>query len=295
MVLEIAGLLVFGFVVGAYGTLVGIGGGPLIVPFLMIFYQYVHVDIIATSLMVILFNVAAGSYFYYRQGRIDLVNGTKMGLVAIPGALLGTFITHFFTIDFLRIIFGLLLLGLGVYVFATSIVGAMKAQAATKRNRNEMDDDEDEIRLKKSEVSYNGQFEGLTKSVIRDSTGTKYVFWFNQKLALTISAIIGFIGPLIGIGGGVFHVPALTEILKFPTHIATATVHYVLLICVFFALIPYISMGAVHYGVAVPMGIGSIFGARLGAQLSRKYSSQTLFKLLSVGLFLLSLRLLFFP
>lgn len=293
MVLEILGLVCFGFVVGSYGTLVGIGGGPLIVPFLMIFYQYVPVDIIATSLMVILFNVLAGSYFYYRQGRIDLINGTKMGLVAIPGALIGSLITHYFTIGFLRVVFGLLLLGLGVYVFATAIVGAMKAQANKSNTIDELDDEAD---LKRSAAPRDaGRFEHLTKSVIRDATGQKYVIWFNQKLALIISAIIGFVGPLIGIGGGVFHVPAMTEVLKFPTHIATATVHYVLLICVFFALIPYISMGAVHYNVAIPMGIGTIFGARLGAQLSKKYSSETLFKLLSIGLFLLSIRLLFFP
>jgi uncharacterized membrane protein YfcA len=295
MVLEIAGLLVFGFIVGGYGTLVGIGGGPLIVPFLMLFYQYVPVDIIATSLMVILFNVVAGSYFYYRQGRIDIVSGTKMGLVAIPGALLGTLITHFFTIGFLRTVFGLLLLGLGVYVFATSIVGAAaKAQAKVARNRAALSD-EDDAEPQKPRDRFPDPNEKLTKRVMRDSAGQKYVFWFNEKMALIISAIVGFIGPLIGIGGGVFHVPAMTEILKFPTHIATATVHYVLLICVFFALIPYITMGAVHYDVAIPMGIGTIFGARLGAKLSAQYSSEVLFKLLSIGLFLLSIRLLFFP
>lgn len=291
---EIGGLLIFGFIVGAYGTLVGIGGGPLIVPFLMICYHFVPVDIIATSLMVILFNVVAGSYFYYRQGRIDLINGTKMGLVAIPGALLGTMITRYFTMVFLKTTFGLLLLGLGVYVFATSIIGAAKkAQAKIEQNLDDQNADEDDEIITPSKYS---DHKNLTKTVVRDSTGKKYVYWFNQKLALAISAFIGFIGPLIGIGGGVFHVPALTEILEFPTHIATATVHYVLLICVFFALIPYVSMGdVVHFNVAVPMGIGTIFGARLGAQLSQQYSSELLFKLLSIGLFVLSIRLLFFP
>jgi uncharacterized membrane protein YfcA len=293
MLFEIGGLLIFGFVVGGYGTLVGIGGGPLIVPLLMICYKFVPVDIIATSLMVILFNVLSGSYSYYRQGRIDLISGTKFGIAAIPGALLGTLITRYFTIDFLKILFGFLLLGLGVYVFATAIQGTSLKYRENKAGVRDGTDDGNRSPGKTAGQKF-GRPEQLTKRVIFDSQGVKYVYRFDERLGMIISAIIGFVGPLVGVGGGVFHVPAMTEILKFPTHVATATVHYVLLICVFFALIPYITMGAVHYAVAVPMGIGTVFGARLGARLSQQYNSRKLFKLLSLILFILSIQLLFF-
>lgn len=294
--LEISGLLVFGFIVGTYGTLIGIGGGPLHVPFLMLFYGMLSpVEIIATSLMAILFNVVSGSYCYWRQGKIDLISGTKFGIVAVPGALLATLITKYFTLRFLEILFGLLLLGLAVYVFFSALMGVAMLSSKNKRTvLEEADDDDTPPLANKTRYNY-GVPEKLTKRVIRDAYGNKYVYWFNEKMGLIISAIIGFIGPLIGIGGGVFHVPAMTEILKFPAHVATATAHYVLLICVVFALLPYISMGSVHYNLALPIGIGSVFGARLGAHLSRQVSGQALFKLLALGLVILSIRLLFFP
>jgi hypothetical protein len=243
--------------------------------------------------MVILFNVLSGSYCYYRQGRIDLVSGTKFGVAAIPGALLGTLITRYFTIDILKILFGFLLLGLGVYVFASAILGATSKNRKTRAGDKDEPDNEDRTQAKTIRQSFDRP-ERLTKRVLYDSLGVKYAYRFDEKLGMIISAVIGFVGPLIGVGGGVFHVPAMTEILKFPTHIATATVHYVLLLCVFFALIPYVTMGAVHYAVAIPMGIGTVFGARLGAKLSQQYNSEKLFKLLSIVLFILSIQLLFF-
>lgn len=293
---EITGLIVFGFFVGAYGTMVGIGGGPLIVPFLIICYKFTPVEIVATSLCVVLFNVFAGTISYYKQKRIDVITGTKFGIAAIPGALIGTSIPHLFTLRFLEIIFGVLLMALAIYLYASLL----------SSRRSKMDSAEisatDECMAggqpkPNGSTPYLGQqthAQGLTRRVILDSDGKRYEYLFNEKLGVIISAVIGFIAPTLGIGGGVIHVPFLSKVLNFPIHIATATAHYQLLICVLFAIIPYIIMDVVHFNIAIPMAFGVIFGAGLGANLSKKLSGEVLFSLLAFVLVILALRLLLY-
>lgn len=275
---EIIGLIIFGLGVGAYGTLVGIGGGPLIVPFLLICYDFEPEVIVATSLCVVFFNVISGSIAYARQGRIDIITGTKFGLATIPGALLGTLIPGFFTHQVLGIIFGLLILILAIYIITDPDIHSSKSVPLYKDSAKK-----DDLLSSK-----------LVERTIIDFEGREYVYRFNEKLGIGLSAGIGFIATMLGIGGGVIHVPMLKKILNFPVHIATATAHYKLAICATFGLIPYFCFGWINFKIAVPLGIGAIVGARIGAHFSKRTSGKKIFRLLAVALAILAIRLLFF-
>lgn len=275
---EVIGLILFGLAVGTYGTLVGIGGGPLIVPFLLICYDFEPEVIVATSLCVVFFNVISGSIAYAKQERIDIITGTKFGLATIPGALLGTLIPGFFTHESLGIIFGLLILILAIYILTDPDFHNSKSNLIRRNSVKEGD-----------LLSRN-----LVERTIIDAEGKKYVYRFNEKLGIGLSAVIGFIATMLGIGGGVIHVPMLKKILNFPVHIATATAHYKLAICATFGLIPYFCYGWVNFKIAVPLGIGAIAGARIGAHFSKRTSGKKIFRLLAVALFILAIRLLFF-
>lgn len=286
MMFEIFGLVIFGFFVGTYGTLIGIGGGPLIIPFLLLCYKLPPTNIVATSLCVVLFNVVSGSVAYYKQKRIDIITGTKFGIATIPGAILGTYIPQFFTSRFLGILFGILLFLLATYVLALAESDKMHNLESAMPHRSSS--------TAGCRGGDNPQPKNLMERTIIDAEGKKYVYRFNEKLGMALSAVIGFISTMLGIGGGVIHVPMLTKVLNFPVHIATATAHYKLFICALFGLIFYINMGYVKFGIAIPMSIGAICGARLGANISKKYSGRKIFRLLALTLFILAIRLLFY-
>lgn len=91
---EILGLLLLGLVVGSYGTLVGIGGGPLIVPMVATLYNYDTPTVIAVSTMVVFCNTLSGTVAYLREQRIDLVSATKFGLASVPGALISVMVIY---------------------------------------------------------------------------------------------------------------------------------------------------------------------------------------------------------
>ena len=114
---------------------------------------------------------------------------------------------------------------------------------------------------------------------------------------MAIAFGIGLIGGLLGIGGGIIHVPALTQFLGFPTHIATATSHFVVAITTFAAVVTHIVSGAFTEGVrrALVLSAGAVIGAQFGARLSHRISGALIVRLLAIGLVLVALRLLVAP
>ncbi len=284
--LEIIGLILIGLVVGAFGTMVGIGGGPFIVPLLIVLYKFTPLDVVATSLTVVLFNVLTGTLYYANQKRIDIKSGTKFGIIAIPGAFIGTFLPQFFTARFFELTFSILL-----FILAINLLVPVLNEFFLKKYKKISFIEsikilglnlQDKISIKK-----------IPQRIIIDSQGNKYKYRVNEKLGLFFSGIIGFISPIIGIGGGVIHMPLMTKILNFPVHIAAATCHYILLLSLPFSLIPYIAMEAVQWSIAIPLGIGTLFGARIGSLLSIKYSGKVILGLLGCAVVLLAIRLLF--
>jgi hypothetical protein len=86
-------LVGIGFGVGAFGTLVGAGGGFILTPILLLLYPHDSPrTITAISLAVVFFNASSGSIAYARQRRIDYRSGTVFALATLPGAVGGAFL-----------------------------------------------------------------------------------------------------------------------------------------------------------------------------------------------------------
>lgn len=116
---------------------------------------------------------------------------------------------------------------------------------------------------------------------------------YNRPLGFSLSAAAGYLAGLLGIGGGVIHVPVMTHILRFPAHVATATSSFIL---VFTALAgSLVHLGAGRYGdnwsVIIWLAAGVIFGSQVGARLSRRLHGSVLIRLLAIALALTGLRL----
>src|SRR3989449_3683143 len=80
-----AALVFLGFLVGTFGTLIGAGGGFLLVPLLLIGYHFQPPDAVGTSLALVFLNAASGSFAYLRQRRGGLSLGSGVAAAAHPG------------------------------------------------------------------------------------------------------------------------------------------------------------------------------------------------------------------
>lgn len=251
---ELARLLPLGFLVGCYGTLVGAGGGSVLVPLLLLLEPHeTPATITAISLAVVFFNAYAGTFAYLRMGRIDFQAGWLFTIASLPGAILGTLLVHELPRQLFDPLFGVLLLGIGTYLFLHPTGGqrdgvADDASAADRR-------------------------------LLVGSVGSAY---------------IAVLSSLMGIGGGIIHVPFLMRVLRMPAHTATATSHFVLTFMALAATTTHVSLGELTRGVPQTMylAVGVMMGAPLGATLSSKLEGSLIIRLLAFALGLVGLRLL---
>ena len=222
-------LMFLGFVIGCYGTIVGIGGGPLILPILVFFYGWENEILVATSLFIVMLNSASGCIGYAMQKRIDYKGGIKFTLAAMPGAFISSYIHHLVNLTFFNIIFGIFLLLLAGY----TIFSIGKLDKNTQQKQQLLKDAKDG---------------GHRRVRFTDAFNVKYDYYSNDRLGISLNFLLGFFCGFLGIGGGVFQVPILLFILLYPTHLATATSQFVTLLTCMIALLPHIFLGNVMYG-----------------------------------------------
>src|ERR1051325_9325772 len=89
-------LILAGIVVGTLGTLMGAGGGFILVPALILTHHSLSPEIItAISIAIVAANAISGSVAYARAGRIDYKAGLVFALFTIPGSILGVYNTQY--------------------------------------------------------------------------------------------------------------------------------------------------------------------------------------------------------
>jgi uncharacterized membrane protein YfcA len=256
--------------VGVFGTLVGAAGGFLLVPILLFLYpQETPAAITSITLTVAFFNALSGSIAYGRLRRIDYRSGLLFSSASVPRAVIGASITTLLSRGIFQTLFGVTLLLVSIYLF---------------------------IRPQRHQNGTAGKLVQVSRRMI-DTDGNVIIYSFGLIKGVTIAFGVGLISGLLGIGGGIIHVPALTQLLSFPTHIATATSHFVVAITTLAAVITHIVSGVFTGGVrrAAVLSAGAIIGAQFGARLSQKVSGVLIVRLLAAGLAIVAIRLLVAP
>src|SRR3954447_10258530 len=115
-------LILAGFIIGSCGTLIGAGGGFLLVSLLIISTHHSMPPniITAVSIAVVAANAISGSVAYAAAGRIDYKAGLTFGLFTIPGSVAGVLMIKYVPLHLFNILFGILLTGLATYLFINS-------------------------------------------------------------------------------------------------------------------------------------------------------------------------------
>jgi len=109
-------LIPLGFVAGILGSIIGLGGGIIIVPVLT-FMGFSPTLAVSNSLFAVFSNSVASTTMYAKQKRIELSLGWKLGLMAVPGTILGAFISSEISPDIFKILFALVLISSASYIF----------------------------------------------------------------------------------------------------------------------------------------------------------------------------------
>ena len=106
-------LIPLGFVAGVLGSMVGLGGGIIVVPVLT-FLGFSPTAAASNSLFAALSNAIASTISYSRQKRIEYSLGIKLGLLTIPGTIIGAVISTDVAPDIFKILFAFVLISSAV-------------------------------------------------------------------------------------------------------------------------------------------------------------------------------------
>lgn len=259
-------LAVIGLLIGTLGTMIGVGGGFILVPILLIMFPSQNPAVItAISLSVVFFNALSGSFAYSRMERIDYKSGLIFSAATIPGAIIGAYTTSHLPRQTFNLIFGIIMIITSLFIF-------FKPNIKNKKENNP---------------------KHFRRKIIEKS-GSTHIFAYNFYLGLILSLIVGFVSSLLGIGGGIIHVPFLIYMLNFPIPIATATSQFVLMITSLTGAIVHVSQGTFVKGLELilPLSVGAIIGSQFGARLSSKIQNQWIVKILAVSLGSIGIKLL---
>ena len=120
-------LIILGFAVGTFGTLVGAGGGFILVPVLLFLYpEKAPETITAISLFVVLANATSGSFAYGYQKRIDFRSGIFFALATLPAAIAGAIVLSYIPRRGFDGLFATVLIAIGAFLLARGASNAIQ-------------------------------------------------------------------------------------------------------------------------------------------------------------------------
>ena len=109
-------LIPLGVAAGMLGSMIGLGGGIIVVPVLT-FLGFPPTVAASNSLFAALSNAIASTVSYSKQKRIEFSLGLKLGLLSVPGTVLGAVISTDTAPEIFKILFGFVLIASAAYIF----------------------------------------------------------------------------------------------------------------------------------------------------------------------------------
>ena len=253
-------LVLLGFGTGAYGVLVGSGGGFILAPILLLFFGMEAQTAVGTSLALVAVSSLSGGLAYQRYRLVDRRSALLFAAAAVPGSVLAPFILNQVGGSTFRVLFGLLLTGLAIYMLvrpgppSPSRKVHRSAPSALVRSRH-----------------------------IVASDGQVFDYEFNEPLATSLNFILGYVSSFFGTGGGFLRTPILVSAFGFPVRVAVATSIFALMFYSTAGAITHASLGHVEwYPTFVWAGIGLIASAQLGARIATRLRGVWILRLLIV-------------
>jgi uncharacterized membrane protein YfcA len=270
-------ILFMGLAVGFISGMFGIGGGFLMTP-LLIFVGITPAVAVASVASHVAASSFSGAISYWRRRALD----PALALVLLTGGLTGT-TAGVWLFTLLRAIGQLDLTIAMSYLILLGAVGTMMIVESVSAILRARGGRPAEIRRPGSHLWIHG-----LPLKLRFKTSKIYV---SVIPIITIGFLIGFIGAVMGIGGGFLLVPALIYLIRVPTGVVIGTSMVLTLVTMAYATIIHAATNhLVDALLALILMIGGVIGAQFGARTGQKFSGEQLRLLLGILVLMVGLR-----
>lgn len=260
--------LVIGILTAFMGSLMGLGGGVILVPTLLLLHEFLESfawatpqTIVGISLVVMIFTALSSTISYFKAGRVDYKTGMLFLIGSIPGSMFGSWLNQFFDTNAFLLYFGIITILVSMLFFL-------------KPDRKEVTPDQKGVRSFKI-------------------AGKTYYYRVSIPVVFIVSLAVGIISGLFGIGGGSIMVPAMILLFGFPIHIATATSMFMIFFVSIIGASTHIALGHIAWEYVFFFIPGAWVGGKLGAMVNQRLTGNVLEWVLRILLVIIGVRMIF--
>jgi uncharacterized protein len=276
-------LLGGGVAAGIFGSLLGLGGGILIVPLLTLGFGLPLIKAVGVSLVCVIMTSGAAAGVYLERRVANLRLGMTLELFTAIGALVGGLIAFLLPERLLEFVFAALL-------GYTALTMARRREAAAREGG---EDESVPAEAAPSDVSIvpeppadspakatapptatasppaTAPVPRSLDEFVASLSGPGYrVHRFGWGIVGSLGA--GLASALLGIGGGLIKVPTMHVIMGAPLRVATATSNLMIGITASASAIIYLIRGGIDAYAAAPTAIGVFIGASVGSRIAHR-------------------------
>jgi uncharacterized membrane protein YfcA/uncharacterized membrane protein len=240
---------------GLLGSLIGLGGGVLIVPLLTLVFGLPIYFAIGASIISVIATSCGAAAAYVKDHMTNLRVGMFLELGTTIGAICGAFLAGLLSPNILSTVFGvILLISAAPLIFKTG----EELPQGVKDDRWA------------SWLHLNGSYPDghLQREVSYQVTRT--------PLGLAMMYVAGLISGLLGIGSGTFKVLALDVAMRLPMKVSTTTSNFMIGVTAAASAGIYFSRGDIPPLIAAPVALGILIGALIGARVLTRLSNKVL-------------------
>jgi uncharacterized membrane protein YfcA len=231
------------FLAGMLGSLTGLGGGVVIVPLLTLVFG---VDIryaIGASLVSVIATSSGAAAAYLREGYSNMRVGMFLEIATTVGAVSGAFLAGYLQTSIIAIVFGLVLL-YSAYASTHTLDDPPAGMAADR-------------------IATMLRLDGSYPT----ADGFKSYHVRRVPLGFGLMYVAGVLSGLLGIGSGAVKVLAMDQAMKIPFKVSTTTSNFMIGVTAAASAGIYLRRGYIDPGLAMPVMLGVLAGALVGAKI----------------------------
>ncbi|MDN6900062.1 sulfite exporter TauE/SafE family protein [Oenococcus sicerae] len=240
--------ILIGVLAGVFGAILGLGGGVIVTPILVLAFNLPIHYAIAASIIAVIGTSSGASVAYLRDDLLNIRVAMFLEIFTTIGALIGAVLVGVFKASWLNAFFGLLLLYQG-YTMWQKMHNKKSDQLASN----------DDALAKKLNLD----------STYYDKLEQKTVSYHIQRVPFGALIMFGagFASGLLGIGSGSFKVFAMDTVMKMPLKPSSATSNFMMGVTAAASALIYFFNGTLQPLIVAPIAVGIIFGSTLGSRI----------------------------
>ncbi|HEY6570162.1 MAG TPA: sulfite exporter TauE/SafE family protein [Candidatus Limnocylindrales bacterium] len=267
-----AGLLLVagGAAAGMFGSLLGLGGGLLLVPLLTLAFGVPLREAVAISLVAVIVTSTAGAGVYLRRHVANLRLGMSLELFTAIGALAGGLIAFVLDEQTLAGLFAVVLTWVAVSMIRQDRLTTDEAPADPEREH------EPETIVPDAPAGLPAAEVVAPPATFTDSLAGDGYRVHRLGFGMVASVGAGLVSALLGVGGGIIKVPVMNVAMGVPLKVATATSNMMIGITATSSAVIYLLRGEIDPFIAGPTALGVFVGASVGSRVAGRIDVRVL-------------------